>query len=92
MPTPVQQQEYYRLSNILIAIVRNHLREIPESAVSLALTNDSHPVIVEAFDRLGKVVGTIPNDSTSPAFRAELETAFGSVKLPDENLIVFVPH
>jgi hypothetical protein len=92
MPTPAQQQEYYRLSDILITIVRNHLREVPKGAVSLALTNDGHPVTVEAYDRLGKVIGIIPNDSTSPAFRAELETAFGSVKLPDENLIVFVPY
>lgn len=92
MPTPAQQQEYCRLSDILIAIVRNHLREIPKGAVSLALTNDGHPVTVEAYDRVGKVIGTIPNESTLPAFRAELESAFGRVKLPDENLIVFVPQ
>jgi hypothetical protein len=89
MPTPAQQKEYWRLSDILIAITQRFYRELPNGAVSLALTNEGR-VSVDVYDNNGKVIGTIPNDTTTSAFRADLERAFAGITLPDENLIVFV--
>jgi hypothetical protein len=91
MPTPAQQKEYWRLSDILIAIGQRYYRELPNGAASLALTNEGK-VSVDVYDKQGKVIGTIPNDTTSSAFRTDLERAFARITLPDENLIVFVSN
>lgn len=91
MPTPEQQREYWRLSSLLTTIVQRHIREIPNGATSLALTNSDGKVVVDAYDGQGKVIGTIPNASTSTSFRTVLHQTFGTVTLPDENLIIFVP-
>ena len=90
MPTPEQQREYTKLSGQLMAIGQRYRRELPEGAVSLALTVNDGKVLVQVYDRVGKPVGIIPNEKTSAAFRSDLERAFAKGTLPDENVISFV--
>jgi len=90
MPTPEQQREYTRLSGQLSAIGRRHYRELPKGSASLALTVNNGKMLVEAYDNLGKVIGTVPNAATSSAFRSDLETAFSQATLPNENVIAIL--
>ena len=92
MPTPEQQREYTRLSAQLQSIGQRYFKELPHASVSLVLTVNDGKVLVEAYDRLGKKVGDIPNPTTSSAFLSELESAFAQVTLPDENVIAMVSN
>jgi hypothetical protein len=92
MATPEQQQEYSRLAGQLQAIGQKHFKELPHGAVSLVLTLNEGHVLVEAYDRMGRKLGDIPNHWTSEEFRSELETAFAGVTLPDENVTTTVSN
>lgn len=89
MPTPEQQKEYTRLSGLLRTIARRHLRELPKGATSLVMKiDDQGKVIVEVYDRLGNVIGTVPNEKTSPIFRAALRAAFAHTVSPDPDGVI----
>jgi hypothetical protein len=90
MATPEQQQEYARLAGQLQSIGQRYFKELPHGAVSLVLTLNEGHVLVEAYDRMGRKLGDIPNHWTSEAFRTELENAFAGVALPDENVTTTV--
>ena len=45
-------------------------------------------VLVEAYDRSGKLIGTIPNEKTSTAFRAALQNTFLHSVSPDPDGVV----
>jgi hypothetical protein len=90
MPTPQQQREYTRISDQLQAIGQRHFKELPNGSASLALTVNGGKVIVEVYDDLGKVIGTVPNAATSSALRSDLEAAFARAILPDENVIAIL--
>ena len=60
--------------------------------MSLVLTVNQGNVLVEAYDRMGRKLGDIPNNWTSNEFRSELENAFGKVILPDENITTMVSN
>jgi hypothetical protein len=92
MPTPEQQKEYTRLSAQLQSIGQRHFKELPHASASLVLTVTDGKVLVEAYDRLGKKLGDIPNETTSSAFRSDLESAFAQVTLPDENVVAMVSN
>jgi hypothetical protein len=47
---------------------------------------------VEAYDRMGRKLGDIPNHWTSDEFRSELENTFGQITLPDENITTTVSN
>src|SRR5207249_3195095 len=90
MPTPEQQKEYTRLAGLLMAVGQRHRSELPRDAISLALWVNDGKVRVEVYDSGGKIIGTIPNSTTSSAFRSDLERLFAHETLPDENIISFV--
>jgi hypothetical protein len=92
MKTPEQQQDYARLSEQLRSIGQKYFKELPHGSVSLVLTVNQGNVLVEAYDRMGRKLGDIPNSWTSADFRSELENAFAQVTLPDENVTATVSH
>lgn len=50
-------------------------------------------VLVEAYDQSGKLIGTVPNKTTSSAFRAILERMFARTVSPDpDGIIAIVSH
>jgi hypothetical protein len=65
MPTPEQQEEYTRLSAQLQLIGQRYFKELPHGSVSLVLTVNQGNVLVEAYDRMGRKLGDIPNQWTS---------------------------
>jgi len=71
---------------------QRYFKELPHGSVSLVLTVNQGSVLVEAYDRMGRKLGEIPNQWTSSAFRSELENAFGNVTLPDENITTTVSN
>lgn len=90
MATP--EQEHTRLSELLQTIGQRYFRELPHGAASLVLTVNQGNVLVEAYDRMGRKLGDIPNQWTSSEFRAELEEAFAQVTLADENITTTVSN
>jgi hypothetical protein len=90
MPTPEQQGEYARLSGQLQSIGQKYFKELPHGSVSLVLTLNEGHVLVEAYDRMGRKLGDIPNHWTSHEFLSELENTFGQITLPDENITTMV--
>jgi hypothetical protein len=79
MPTPEQRREYTRLSGLLQDIGMRYRKELPRGSKSLAVTVNGGKVLVEVYDIGGKVIGKVPNESTSFALRNDLERAFGNV-------------
>ena len=71
---------------------QRYFKELPHGSVSLVLTVNQGYVLVEAYDRMGRKLGDIPNQWTSGAFRSELENTFGQVTLPDENITIMVSN
>ena len=92
MPTPEQQREYARLSGQLQSMGQRYFKELPHSTVSLVLTVNQGKVLVEAYDRMRRKLGDIPNQWTSSGFRSESENAFGKLTLPDENITTMVSN
>ena len=72
---------------MFVAVAERHSKELPNGTVSLSLMCGIKP-IVEAYDVAGKPIGTIPNDTTSSAFRSDLEGAFAREKFPDVITII----
>ena len=92
MLTPEQQEEYTRLSAQLQSIGQQYFKELPHGSVSLVLTVNQGNLLVEAYDRMGRKLGEIPNQWTSSEFRSDLEQAFAQVTLPDENITTIVSN
>jgi hypothetical protein len=92
MLTPEQQKEYTRLSALLQSLGQRYFKELPHGSVSLVLTVNQGNVLVEAYDRMGRKLGDIPNQWTSSEFRSDLEQAFAQVTLPDENITTMVSN
>jgi hypothetical protein len=93
MPTPEQQREYTRLSGLLMAIGQTHYRDLPKGTVSLSLTLiTGSKRVVECKDAAGKLIGTVPNDTTSPAFVSDLEHAFAEETFSDDSIIAIVSN
>ena len=92
MLTPEQQNEYTRLSTQLQSIGQRYFKELPHGSVSLVLTVNQGNLLVEAYDRMGRKLGEIPNQWTSSEFRSDLEQAFAQVTLPDENITTIVSN
>jgi hypothetical protein len=87
MPSPEQQREYTRLSSQLQRIGLRHMKELPAGAISLSLTITDGKVAVDVYDRMGKKIGTVPNETSSSTLRSELESAFERATLPDDSII-----
>src|SRR5260370_1542748 len=92
MLTPEQQKEYTRLSAQLQSIGQRYFKELPHGSVSLVLTVNQGNVLVEAYDRMGRKLGDIPNQWPSNEFRSELETAFPELPLPDANITTLLSN
>jgi hypothetical protein len=90
MPTPEQQREYVRLSGLLQAIGMRFYNELPSGSTSLLMKVENGKVLVEAYDQRGKRIGTVPNENTSSAFRATLESTFARTISPDPDGIIAI--
>lgn len=89
MLTPEQQRE---LSAQLQSIGQRHFSELPHASASLVLTVNEGKVLVEAYDRMGRKLGDLPNQWSSSDLRSELEAAFAQLTLPDENIVATVSN
>jgi hypothetical protein len=63
------------------------MKELPSGATSLSLTVPNGKVVVDVYDRMGKLIGTVPNETTSITLRSELEISFATATLPDDSII-----
>ena len=90
MPTPEQQREYTRLSGLLQTIGIRFINELPNGSTSLLMKVNKGKVLVEAYDQQGKLIGTIPNDRTSSALRATLQSTFEPTVSPDPDGVVAI--
>jgi hypothetical protein len=88
MPTPEQRDEYWRLSGLLQQICIQYKNELPRGATSVLLTNADHNVRLQAYGGSGSVIGILPNEQTSNAFKSVLTEVFGGVTSPDPGGIV----
>jgi hypothetical protein len=62
MLTSEQQEEYARLSSLLQSIGQRYFQELPHATVTLVLTVNDRRVLVEAYDRMGRKLGDVPNE------------------------------
>jgi hypothetical protein len=90
MPTPEKQREYTRLSGLLMAIGHRHYKELPEGTTSLSLRLGFGKIVVEVYDKLGKLIGTLPNQTTSSALRSDLERAFAAETFSDDAIVAII--
>jgi hypothetical protein len=82
MDTPEQREEQPNLSAKLQSIGQRYFSELPHATASLVLTVNEGHVLVEAYDRMGRKLGDIPNQWTSSGFVSDLQDAFAEVVLP----------
>jgi hypothetical protein len=87
MPTSEQHREYSRLSHLLQQVSIRHRQELPDGTTSVVLTSLAHKVRLDAYDRNGRPIGTIPDEETSSAFLNDLRF-FDNVTSPDADGIV----
>jgi hypothetical protein len=92
MPTPEQQREYTRLSGLLQSIGLRHRGELPKgtASLSLKLTGAGSKIFVEAYDGLGKLIGTVPNETTSGLLRSDLERCFSKETFSDDAIVALI--
>jgi hypothetical protein len=90
MPTPAQQREYTRLSGLLQAIGRRFYTELPGGSTSLLMKVENGRVLLEGYDHYGKLLGTVPNEKTSGAFRVALAGSFAGAISPDPDGVVAI--
>lgn len=88
MPTPEQQKAYTKLPGQLQAIGLRYKAELPSGSTSLLMTLEGGNVRVEVYDRLGKIIGTVPNEKTSHAFRSALQSTFEHTVSPDPDGVI----
>ena len=88
--TPEQQKVYTKLSGQLQAIGLHYKAELPGGSTSLLMKVNDGKVVVEAYDRQGKLIGTVPNEKTTPSFRALLHSTFEHSVSPDPDGVVAI--
>ena len=93
MATPQQQSDETSLAAKLQSIGQRYFSELPHATASLVLTVNEGHVLVEAYDRMGRKLGDIPDHWTSSAFVSDLQDTFGQVVLPaGENVVATVSN
>jgi hypothetical protein len=93
MAAPEQRNAPAELSARLQSIGQRYFSELPHATVSLVLTFFEGHLLVEAYDRMGKKLGDVPNERASSAFLSELQEAFAQVALPaGENVVAMVSN
>lgn len=90
MPTPEQQREYTRLSGLLQAIGMRYSKELPSGSTSLLMKVNDGTALVEAYDQKGKLIGIVPNEKTSNAFRSALQSTFEHTVSPDSDGVIAI--
>ena len=80
-----QQREYLRLSGLLQQICIRYRHQLPRDTTSVRLTNQNQVVTVEAFDRNGQSLGTVP---ASTVLGQELSKNFTNMTSPDPDGII----
>ena len=87
-PPPQRQNEYKKLSGWLQAIGMQFKAELPSGTTSLLMKVVNGNVLVEVYDRMGKKIGDVPNETTSPELRNTLQHTFQSHVPPDHDGII----
>jgi hypothetical protein len=87
-PPPQRQSEYKKLSGWLQAIGMQFKAELPSGATSLLMKVVNENVLVEVYDRMGKKIGDVPNETTSPELRNTLQHTFQSHVSPDHDGVI----
>jgi hypothetical protein len=77
-----------RLSAQLQVIGMRHYAELPVGAARLLMKVGDGSVHIEVYDSRGKLIGTVPSEKTSKAFRADLHAAFRTCVSPDPEGVV----
>jgi len=85
IPPPDRQNEYGRLSGELQGIGMHFKSEFPNGTTSLLMKIADGKVSVEAYDRMGKKIGNVPNDKTSVELRETLQRTFEHQVSPDHD-------
>lgn len=78
------------MSGQLQAIGLRDQAELQSGATSLLMKVDDGKVLVEAYDRMGKKIGDIPDDKTSSALRDALQNTFQFAISPDHDGVVAI--
>jgi hypothetical protein len=63
MLTPEQRREYVRLSSLLQAVGMRYYKELPSGSCSLLMKVENGKVLVEAYNQIGKPIGTVPSET-----------------------------
>lgn len=87
MPTPEEQRQCSMLSGTLQQLGHTFARSLPPGTASLHLQSREGQVRLDAYDRTGKVIGTLPNDETPAPFREAIER-LAKEKCPDPDGII----
>jgi hypothetical protein len=91
MPTPEQQREYMRLSALLQQVCMRHKSQLPGGTASVLVTAHDGEIRLDAYDRFGKIIGTIPNEETSDGFLSDLTRLFfGSVTSDPDGIVASI--
>ena len=88
MLRPEQQRLYIELSGQLQTIGMHYYRELPSGSTSLLMNVNKGEVLVQVYDRQGKLIGTVPNEKTSAALRADLQKTFSDSVSPDPHGVI----
>jgi hypothetical protein len=88
VPPPERQSEYARLSAELQAIGIRFRPELPCSAASLLMTVRDRVISVGVYDRSGKQIAVIPDESTTHDLRTALEQTFRTAISPDHDGVI----
>jgi hypothetical protein len=76
-----------------MAIGQKHYKELPQGTTSLSLMlNPGSKIVVEAYDMKGKLIGAVPNESTSPTLTSDLERAFAKEIFTDDAIVAIVSN
>lgn len=89
-PPPERRKEYTRLSRQLQAIGLRYRAELPKGATSLLMKANDGRVLVEVYDKMGKKIGDIPDEKTSPILRDALKQTFQFAISPDHDGVIAI--
>lgn len=73
MPTPEEQRQYRKLSTALQQLGHSFSRELPSATASLHLQSVDGQPRLDAYDRAGKIIATLPIEQTPKPLRDAIE-------------------
>ena len=73
MPTPEEQRQYTKLSAALQQLGHSFSGELPAATASLHLHSVDGERRLDAYDRAGKILATLPTGETPKPFRDAID-------------------